>query len=82
MEFFYRQMRREHGVLMEEGKALDTYVDVNGPYELPESFTQAIAGVLDNADNTGCSDDLTVTSHSAVEALRKIMHPATDKDPG
>jgi hypothetical protein len=51
----------------------DIYVDINGPYSFPEALERAATNVVDNADNTGCSDDLTVTSHSAVEALRKCL---------
>jgi len=58
---------------MDEGEwdRLDTYIDINGPYDFPEALVKAVDGVVSNADNTGCTDDLTVTSHSAVEALRK-----------
>jgi len=34
-----------------------------------KELLEAIKEVLDSADNTGCSDDLTVVSQSAIDAL-------------
>jgi len=36
-------------------------------------FLEAADQVIDNADEEGCSDDLTVTSKSAVEKLKKVV---------
>ena len=60
---------------MDEGEwdRHDTYVDINGPYDFPEALIRAATEVVSNADNTGCTDDLTVTSHSAVEALSECL---------
>jgi len=41
--------------------------------EIPDEVRAAIREVVDQSDNSGCSDDLTVTSRSAVEWLEHLL---------
>ena len=47
-----------------------------------EDLFQAIAEVINSADATGCSDDLTVISQKALDDLKKIYLQMTSKQTG
>lgn len=49
----------------------DAFTSYGNP--LSDDARKAIQAVLDSEDNTGCSEDLTVVSKEAIEALRKLV---------
>lgn len=49
----------------------DAFTSFGNP--LPDDVRNAISAVLNSEDNTGCTDDLTVVSKEAIEALRKCV---------
>jgi hypothetical protein len=59
-------------------EAVDDLIFNAGPSWAPNHFAddhqkQAIRDLLDSADNTGCSPDLTVVSATSLEAVRSRM---------
>lgn len=47
---------------------------------IPDEVKAAMREVVDASDDTGCSDDLTVTSASAVDWLRELLVAYDDDD--
>ena len=74
----------DQGVIYVRGMEVETVQDIaynpgpswNRQHTFAPEVKVAIEAVVSSADNTGCSDDLTVASKSSIDLLAKLIQPA------